>query len=706
MKKTVYLSLFLFFLSFAIPLFSNPFYVSTHGDDQNDGTNSKPFASLSGAMKKIQSLRNNDQQTGNVVLVIRQGEYRLSAPIILTNDLWDGKDTLFIRGEEENRPVIKGSIQLDSFEKVSDNLWKITIPGTVQYGKDNIGQLFVNGKRAVKARTPNQGEMFKTGRVHEIVVDSNNTITGGMAIQKIPLTEGQFNILQPAFSEIPNVIISINHAWDRTKAFIQNVSSRDSSLFIINRPMPSWNTLNNTSQFYFENAKAFLDAPGEWFLDDKGIMWYIPQKEDDIKEAKAEIPITDQLLIINGNRENAPVKNIFFENISFQHTRHLMPPTGEGPNQAAAIYPAAIELNYAKNIAFNHCEIANISNYAIWFKESCSHSKITKSHIHDLGMGGIKIGNTRKPVNESSATNNIIIDNSIIQSGGYEVPTGVGIIIFHASDNTISHNDIGNFRYTGISVGWVWGYTPSISKRNKIIYNHIHHLGWGELSDMGGVYTLGESEGTIVSNNVIHDIYSYGYGGWGLYTDEGSTGITMENNLVYNCKSAGFHQHYGKENLIRNNIFAFNLMYQLQATRIEEHLSFTFTNNIIYFNRGSLLGKSHAPNWPNVNKLSDYNCYWDTRSRDIRFDSLSFKEWQAQGNDRHSVIADPGFVNPDQFDFRLKQDTISQTIGFKPFDYSKAGVYGDPLWIEKSNLDPAIINAYDKAIKAKIEGSN
>ena len=296
---------------------------------------------------------------------------------------------------------------------------------------------------------------------------------------------------------------------------------------------------------------------------------------------------------------------------------------------------------------------------------------------------------------QNEITKNITIDNNIIRDGGHVFPCAVGIIIFNASDNKLTHNEISDLRYSGISVGWTWGYAYSPTKRNKVEFNNIHHLGWGELCDMGGVYTLGASEGTTVSNNVIHHVYSFDYGGWGLYTDEGSCGITMENNLVYACKNSGFHQHYGKENLIRNNIIALNIDAQLQATRIEEHRSISFTNNIIYFDKGTLL----SSNWHKFNLLTDYNCYWDTRSKEIHFADKSFTEWKKSGKDAHSIIADPLFVNPGNFNFHFKNLSVAKKIKFVPFDYSKAGVYGTDEWKKLAETDPELQKEFDENVE-------
>jgi hypothetical protein len=111
-------------------------------------------------------------------------------------------------------------------------------------------------------------------------------------------------------------------------------------------------------------------------------------------------------------------------------------------------------------------------------------------------------------------------------------------------------------------------------------------------------------------------VLSYAYGGWGLYTDEGSTGIVMEDNVVYRVKDGAFHQHYGRDNLVRNNILALSATYgQIRRSRQESHRSFTVEKNIIYGDDVPMLGG----NWSNDHFLLRSNCYWDAADGEPEF---------------------------------------------------------------------------------------
>jgi hypothetical protein len=628
-------------------------------------------------------------------IVALSGEYFMFQPLTLTSS--DGgteSAPLIIRGEEGKKVVFRGGIPITGWEIVNGKLWRTFIPQVAWYNS-YFEQLYVNGKRAVRARTPNEGFYFIKG-VEETVLEKGDGRAPLFAVQKILLDSSDarcFNSFSP--QDYDDAIITFYHKWDNTRKRVKSYNRKESAIYTVGTGMKPWNSLDKQTRYFVDNYKDALDAPGEWYLDRTGYLWYIPCEGETIENTTAYAPVIKEFIVIQGDPASGKsAENIRFENLTFEVAGYQTPPDGNEPAQAAAPVDAVITLDYSRNVIFSNCEITHTGTYAFWFRRAVHNCTVTQCYMHDLGAGGVKIGETVIRPEQNDITGNIIIDNNIIRDAGHIFPCAVGIIIFNASDNQLTHNDISNLRYSGISAGWVWGYAYSPSKRNKIEFNNIHHLGWGELCDMGGVYTLGASEGTTVSNNVIHHVYSFDYGGWGLYTDEGSYGITEENNLVYACKNSGFHQHYGKENIIRNNIFALNIRAQLQATRIEEHQSISFTNNIIYFDKGTLL----SSNWHKFNLLSDYNCYWDTRSKDIRFANMSFLDWQKSGKDVHSIIADPLFVNPSEFDFHFRNLSVTRKIKFFPFDYSRAGVYGPEGWKKLAQLDKEIAIIFDNRI--------
>lgn len=691
---SIRLSFLLFSLLFCLQLPAKDIYITPTGNDQNPGTKAKPLASLQGARNLIRNLRAKQAFNEPVRVVIADGTYYMTEPLLLTGlDSGSEQSPVCFRAEKGASPQFVGGIAIENWEEVSEGLWKARVDEVSRYGLW-FEQLYVDGHSAIRAKSPNRG-FYTLKEVSEHVVAKGKDRVPRMAVQKFRLTpETAEAFSQLTKSDFDDAIVTFYHAWDNTRKRISSYDADSLVFYTAGEGMKSWNPIDKKSRFLLENYKAALDTCGEWYLDRGGELFYRPLPGEDIARLRVVAPVARQLVVLQGTPVK-PVSHVRFEGLRFEATGYRMPLWGNEAAQAAAPIDAAIMADFASQIAFTDCEISQVATHAFWFRRGCSDCTIARCYLHDLGAGGIKLGDTAMPKTEEELTRRMVVDNNIIRTGGSVFPCGVGVILFHSADNQITHNEIANFRYSGISVGWVWGYSPSPSKRNIIEYNHIHHLGWGELCDMGGVYCLGASEGTSVSHNVIHHIYSFEYGGWGLYTDEGSTGILMENNLVYLCKNSGFHQHYGKENTIRNNIFAANLQGQLQATRIEPHLSFHFTQNIVWFSTGTLL----SSNWNQINLDAQRNAYWDTRTDQPRFGNQSFAQWQAAGKDAGSVIEDPQFADPARFDFRVNNRALIEKIGFKPFDPTRAGVYGNPEWIELARFDETLAKRFDALMR-------
>lgn len=624
-------------------------YVAPDGNDRWSGSRSMvdqngtdgPMATLSAALEMSRQARRG--ATGVFPqIVLRGGVYVLSRPLVLLPE----DSGLVIAGWPGEKPVLTGETQIAGwrYSRVNPNLWQARIP-RARNGGWQFHELFVNGHRKQRARLPSSGFFRAAGgaikghptelRVHPGDIKPDWALPGDVELVALP-------------------------AWAQSRNQIRAVSAVSNILSVAGDALP--NDMETNARYYIENAPDALRA-GEWRLErESGAVTYWPDAGEDVPSAIITAPHLYELVRLEGQEED-PVRGIVFRGLTFAGTDWRLDGGSDIDNQAAEEIGAAFTAKSARNCVVQWCIFTRLGGYAIDFGHGCVSNQVSGCVMFDLGGGGVRLGDSDiNNAGREANFGNSIDDNHIHDIGLVNAPA-CGVLILLSASNLVAHNEIDHTFYTAISVGWTWGYRDNPCRGNIIEFNNLHEIGQGMLSDMGGVYTLGPQAGTVVRNNLIRDVNVFSYGGWGLYTDEGSSDIVLESNVVYRCQSAGFHQHYGRDNLVYNNIFALNRESQLARTRPETHCGFILTNNIIYFDSGRVFGG----NWSGNGFKIEHNIYFNPRhgsSRPPLDESL----------DAQPLFLDPQFVAPEKGDFRLRPTSPALRFGFHPPDLRGVGV--------------------------------
>jgi len=662
------------------------FFVAPNGNDNWNGRIAKPnaektdgpFATLKRARDAVRSEKAAGVP-GPYTVEVRGGTYYLDEPLRFGPEDSGSPDApVVFRAYAGEKPVISGGRRITGFRagRINGVACRQAPFPQVRQGW-YFHQLYTrrHGARHFERRfRPTTGMLTTAGLTYS---PARKASPHRAAQQDFIFRPGDFR----KWRNLDDIEVVALHSWSASRLYIEKLDFEHNVVRFTAMPtfrIGHWYGANR-NPYWIENIREELKRPGQWYLDrSESVLYYVPLPGETPENLEFVAPRLECLVIVRGDpAERRFVEYLRFEGLAFCHAAWSPPRTGYDVSQGQPTLPAAVEWSWARHCVMERCTVAHTGAYAVCLGRGCSGNTIRGCLLYDLGGGGVKVGDSRMNRNAEppELPENNTIANNVISDGGIENFSANAVWAGIVRGLTIRHNEIRNFPYTGIAVGWCWGYAKTSAADNRIEFNHIHHV-MRLLQDGGGIYTLGQQPGSVIRGNVIHDCFKSPFacnvGQLGIYLDEGSGPFRIEQNLVYDVQMGGFNQHYGRGNLVRNNIFAFIRQDPITCGRGEKHLCYTFERNIVYLEGRDMLSTRYDPG--RANTTFDYNLYFSTSGKPPLFGGRTFEQWTAAGFDRHSLIADPRFVDASRRNFRVKPDSPAFKLGITPPDAAAAGL--------------------------------
>ncbi|MEV4413837.1 RICIN domain-containing protein [Catellatospora sp. NPDC049609] len=552
-------------------------YVSPTGS--GTACSSPQPCSLAQAQSTVRGLA--PTMSGDIVVQLAGGTYALSAPLTFTSaDSGANGYTVFWQAASGARPIIYGGQRVTGWTQVdaAQNIWR----AAASAGFDTR-QLYVNGRLATRARTQvNRGDFTMT--------------TSGMTF-----TNGALAYLNNVAAEDRVELESVNSFTDRYVP-VQSISNN-----VITMEQPAWN--NNTFGYdtlsrpfhsgpmYLVNAREFLDAAGEWYLDTAaGQLYYKPLSGENMATVEVQLPRLESLLRVGGTYA-APAHHLSFSGLQFSHTSWLQPNTGQGyADQQTGAYihgtwarpsdwlsscqsgcqqfeatrphwrqmPAAVQVSAANAIRFTGNRFTNLGQVGLGIGNDAN------AHATGVGLGASDIdviGNTfeqlaagaviaggvqadaHHPADTRMTNRDIVYHNNSVHDVAIDYRSHVGLLMTYTADSAMTNNEVYNLPYTGISIGYGWGANDPGGAQDYVdrgLYNYQPR------------YTTATiAKNYRVQANYVHDVMRQMTDGAAFYALSALPGSTISRNYFRNTNGwLGLYFDEGARYLTAsNNVF-------------------------------------------------------------------------------------------------------------------------------------------------------
>ncbi|MEW2626360.1 ricin-type beta-trefoil lectin domain protein, partial [Streptomyces sp. NPDC048106] len=551
--------------------------------------------SLTQAKSSVEAV--NGSMTGDIVVQLAGGTYRLSAPLVLgAADSGTNGHTVVWQAAPGASPVISGGQQVTgwSLKDSANNIYSASVPT----GTDSR-QLYVDGSLAPRAAIT--------------ISRSDVRITAtGMTIANSAL-----NYLASLPQQNRIELESQNSFTDRY-APVQSISGST-----ITMQQPAWNNNNwgydtlaspfAGGSLQLENSYSFLKSAGQWYLDPQaGQLYYKAPSGWSPASHDIELPRLTSLLQISGTYSNR-AHDLAFQGISFQHTTWLQPGTSVGyaDEQSGTFLarsftqpsdfmsscqsgcplfeaarnswnqvPAAVQVSAAQSVSFTGDTFAHLGQVGLGIgNDADAHASgvglgasgitVSGSTFNDDSGAGIVVGGVQPdahhPSNPAMTDQDITIQGNRISDVAKDYKDMAGILSTYVTHAVITHNEVSDLAYDGIDVGWGWGandpggsqdyvnrglydyqpvYTTATTLKNTVVSYNLVHGTKKVFHDGGSIYNLSANPGASIDHNYIYDNKNT----VGLYLDEGSRYVNLTGNVIQDSGVWAFTNASGTNN--------------------------------------------------------------------------------------------------------------------------------------------------------------
>jgi hypothetical protein len=422
------------------------FYVAPDGNDDAAGTAEKPFQTLFRARKAVREV--NRHMKADVVIHLRRGTYHLSEPLVLTekDSGHHGFAVVYRSADGPGQARLSGSRLLTGWERHEGDIWKIDTGS-----KRACHTLYENGRRVRKARFPN----YEHDSRYPCAAGRYLVSRSGSGVPKKPTTRS-FIIaphwgLPPEDTDLQQLKVNVfpwgKANWHRWICEVIAVDRETQRVTFDNQG--DGTEIEGRARYFYEDALALLDQPGEYFFDEgSGILYYWPKGEGHPDQLSITMPVTHDLIRIEGASREEPAEHIHIEGLRLEETDARSPTRFWWQFDWGHTDHALVWMRNTREVTIRDCHLKNSGRHGVMMAGENRHNTVAGCWIEQVGVNGITLSN-RFPKDGTARSradrleHHLLTNNRIHDVGQLSIFNAC-VSLMNGSNNEVSYSEFFN----------------------------------------------------------------------------------------------------------------------------------------------------------------------------------------------------------------------------------------------------------------------